>query len=81
MLSPLKPGDMLRDRYRIVDIIGQGGMGSIYQAEDIRLEGRITAIKQIDTSSSGRPASWRASIIRICPKFPTILPKTAAIFW
>jgi eukaryotic-like serine/threonine-protein kinase len=49
MLNILKPGDILRERYRILDMIGQGGMGSIYQAEDIRLEGRITAIKQIDT--------------------------------
>lgn len=49
MLAPLKPGDILRERYRIVDIIGQGGMGSIYQAQDTRLEGRVTAIKQIDT--------------------------------
>ena len=49
MLVLLKPGDILRERYRIVDIIGQGGMGSIYQAQDTRLEGRVTAIKQIDT--------------------------------
>jgi eukaryotic-like serine/threonine-protein kinase len=53
MLNILKPGDILRERYRILDMIGQGGMGSIYQAEDIRLEGRITAIKQIDTDLNG----------------------------
>jgi serine/threonine protein kinase len=46
----LKPGDLLRERYRIIDIIGQGGMGSIYQAEDIRLSGRMTAIKEIITN-------------------------------
>ncbi len=50
MPSHLKPGDLLRERYRIIDIIGQGGMGSIYQAEDTRLEGRITAIKEIITN-------------------------------
>jgi serine/threonine-protein kinase len=49
-MMTLKPGDLLRERYRILDMIGQGGMGSIYQAEDVRLEGRVTAIKQIDTN-------------------------------
>ncbi len=56
MILNLKPGDILRERYRIVDIIGQGGMGSIYQAEDARLEGRVTAIKQIGTDPNDSPA-------------------------
>jgi serine/threonine protein kinase len=43
----LKPGDVLRDRYKIIEIIGQGGMGCIYKAADVRLEGRYTAIKEI----------------------------------
>lgn len=43
----LKPGDTLRERYQIVEIIGQGGMGCIYKAADLRLEGRFTAIKEI----------------------------------
>jgi serine/threonine-protein kinase len=55
MILNLKPGDILRERYRIVDIIGQGGMGSIYQAEDVRLAGRITAIKQIGADPNDDP--------------------------
>jgi serine/threonine-protein kinase len=43
----LKPGHILRDRYEIVEIIGQGGMGCIYKAADLRLQGRFTAIKDI----------------------------------
>lgn len=43
----LKPDDVLRDRYKIVEVIGQGGMGCIYKATDLRLEGRFTAIKEI----------------------------------
>lgn len=43
----LKPGDILRGRYEIVDIIGEGGMGCIYKAADLRLDGRFTAIKEI----------------------------------
>ncbi len=54
-MAHLKPGDILRDRYKIVDVIGQGGMGCIYQAADLRLEGRFTAIKDIQPDPNGTP--------------------------
>lgn len=47
MLPPLKPDSILRSRYRIIETVGQGGMGSIYRAEDTRLAGRYCAIKEI----------------------------------
>jgi len=40
-------GQVLRDRYIILDIIGHGGMGSIFLAEDNRLSGRFCALKQV----------------------------------
>lgn len=52
MQTPIEPGVILRDRYRISRIIGQGGMGSIYLAEDIRLEGRQCALKEVQHESS-----------------------------
>ncbi|NDJ75034.1 MAG: serine/threonine protein kinase [Chloroflexi bacterium] len=51
----LKPGDILRNRYEIVEIIGQGGMGCIYKAADKRLEGRFTAIKEIQPDPNDPP--------------------------
>ncbi len=52
MPTPIEPGVILRDRYKIRRIIGQGGMGSIYLAEDIRLEGRQCALKEVQHESS-----------------------------
>jgi serine/threonine-protein kinase len=52
MLTPIEPGVILRERYKIRRIIGQGGMGSIYLAEDIRLEGRQCALKEVQHESS-----------------------------
>lgn len=47
MTTFLIPGELLRERYSIKKIIGRGGMGSIYLSEDIRLSGRLCAVKQV----------------------------------
>lgn len=52
MPTPLKAGEILRERYKIRRIIGQGGMGSIYLADDLRLEGRLCALKEVEHDSS-----------------------------
>lgn len=44
---PLNKGDLLRERYKILRFISKGGMGNIYQAEDLRLEGRLCAVKEV----------------------------------
>ncbi len=59
MLPPLKPDSVLRSRYRIVHSVGQGGMGSIYRAEDQRLEGRFCAIKEIQIDPNSSPEQQR----------------------
>ncbi len=55
MPVPLKAGEVLRGRYRIQRIIGQGGMGSIYLADDIRLEGRQCALKEVENDRTLPP--------------------------
>lgn len=52
----LKPGDLLQDRYRIASLLGSGGMGSVYEAIDIRIDKNV-AVKQIIGISSKDPKS------------------------
>lgn len=59
MLTPLKSGEVLRSRYKIFRVIGQGGMGSIYLADDLRLEGRQCALKEVEHDKSLPPEMLR----------------------
>src|SRR3984893_9265321 len=43
----LEPGTLLLDRYSIVQRVGGGGMGSVYQARDKRLADRLCAVKEM----------------------------------
>jgi Tol biopolymer transport system component/tRNA A-37 threonylcarbamoyl transferase component Bud32 len=52
-----EPGDLLAERFRILRLVGHGGMGEVYEAEDQKLGGRV-AVKMI------RPAmAWRESML------------------
>lgn len=55
MLISLDSGTILRDRYQLTHIVGQGGMGYVYRAEDTRLPGRLCAVKEVKPEASASP--------------------------
>jgi serine/threonine-protein kinase len=87
MPIPLGAGTVLRDRYVIRQIIGRGGMGSIYLAEDNRLPGRMCAVKEVhpepDVSEStleqGREQFYREASVLARLDHPN-LPKVSDYF-
>ncbi len=48
----LKPDDVLRERYKIVRLVGRGGMGEVYEAQDLVTAERV-AVKTVLTKLLG----------------------------
>jgi eukaryotic-like serine/threonine-protein kinase len=48
----VNPGDILHDRYLIIQLLGQGGFGRTYLAKDTQLNDRLCAIKEIPPQSN-----------------------------
>lgn len=87
MPVPLQPGEVLKERYIIVKIIGRGGMGSIYLADDNRLTGRQCALKEVQQDTSvpedllrqGREQFYREASVLARLDHPN-LPKVSDYF-
>ena len=70
----LKPGTELRNRYRIVRVIGRGGMGNVYLAEDLRLPGRRCAVKEVRYSAT-LPPEWQQELREQFHREATVLAR------
>ena len=56
-----KAGDMFADRYRIVSLLGRGGMGEVYRADDTKLDVTI-ALKMLRPGSFASTESLLAEL-------------------
>ncbi|MBX9947621.1 MAG: serine/threonine protein kinase [Candidatus Obscuribacterales bacterium] len=52
--SALAPGQLVAGRYKIIKVIGRGGMGSVYQAHDLYIK-RNVALKMLHREFASKP--------------------------
>jgi len=65
---PLNSGQIINNRYRIINLLGQGGFGAIYRVWDLNLNRHCALKENLDTSRDaeqqfGREASILANLI------------------
>src|SRR5690348_1548339 len=53
--ATFETGDLLAGRFRIVRLIGRGGMGEVYEAEDRAIPNTRIALKTIRADAAGSP--------------------------
>ncbi len=53
--APIEPGDVVADRYEILALLGEGGMGAVFKARDRELD-RLVALKVVHPEMSRDPA-------------------------
>jgi tetratricopeptide (TPR) repeat protein len=46
------PGTILSERYEVIELLGEGGMGAVYKANDLQLD-RVIALKTIRSELAG----------------------------
>lgn len=56
----LTPGTVLQERYEVIELLGEGGMGAVYKANDLHLD-RVIALKTIRPELASSARCWRAS--------------------
>lgn len=79
VMPDFKQGDCFGERYRIVRQIGRGGMGRVYLAEDLRLNGKLRALKVTVAQADERDAFIREAVLLSALQHP-LLPEIVDYF-
>ncbi len=80
MNTILPPGSLLQNRYRIERLLGQGGFGAVYQATDLRLSGRLVAVKENFDHSPGALAQFQTEASLLANLNHPALPRVTDYF-
>ncbi len=78
-LSMLSPNTLLQNRYLVVRLIGQGGMGAVYEARDQRLNHTVALKETFFDEDEGRRAFEREARLLARLKHPA-LPRVSDYF-
>jgi len=71
---------LAQGRYRIRDHLGQGGMGTVYLAEDLNLAGRFVAIKENTDVSAEAQEQFKREAVMLASLMHTNLPRVTDHF-
>ena len=69
---PLKTGEMLHNRYRIVARLGEGGFGAVYRAWDLKLSGPCAIKENLDISPAGQKQFSREASLLFNLRHPNL---------
>ena len=68
----LEQGTLIQNRYRIIDILGQGGMGSIYRAVDDNLGMEVAVKENLFTTEDYADQFRREAVILANRRHPNL---------